>query len=344
MAFRVPLPYKCGERYYPGNCEEKLRSEAATYIWINENCPDDLVSQAGSCHEDRLSGPRYTLIDWIENEDEQVLSNVYRQPHTEEQTQNLYRGMAKIIVSLARVPQPRIGSWTINNDGRLSLSNRPLLCQLQELENIIIPSGLARHTTYTSADTFCLDLLDGHDNRLRYQKSAVFSERDGRRQAVDLVLMRSTLSRFTDRSVRDGPFLMHLTDMHISNMFVEGLESPRWLTGQKVDDLTGIDQKPHLYKGTTYSLAATMDRAFDEHHYWYLVALQCPKGLFNLWREQLQPLYDEESKDSLCEAVSPFWAPGMRSFMNMKLKDFADYIQQVRHISNSPESGKIYMR
>lgn len=40
MAFRVPLPYKVGEDFYPGNCEEKLRSEAATYIWIRENCPD----------------------------------------------------------------------------------------------------------------------------------------------------------------------------------------------------------------------------------------------------------------------------------------------------------------
>jgi hypothetical protein len=40
MAFRVPLPYKVGEQHYPGNCEEKLRSEAATYIWINKNCPE----------------------------------------------------------------------------------------------------------------------------------------------------------------------------------------------------------------------------------------------------------------------------------------------------------------
>lgn len=40
MAFRVPLPYKAGEDFYPGNCEEKLRSETATYIWIDKNSPD----------------------------------------------------------------------------------------------------------------------------------------------------------------------------------------------------------------------------------------------------------------------------------------------------------------
>jgi hypothetical protein len=40
MAFRVPMPFKVGEEAFPGNAEEKLRSEAATYIWIKNNCPD----------------------------------------------------------------------------------------------------------------------------------------------------------------------------------------------------------------------------------------------------------------------------------------------------------------
>lgn len=36
---RFPLPYKVGEAQCPGNAEEKLRSEVATYIWIQDNCP-----------------------------------------------------------------------------------------------------------------------------------------------------------------------------------------------------------------------------------------------------------------------------------------------------------------
>jgi hypothetical protein len=31
-------------------------------------------------------GHGYMLIDWIDNEDEQVLSKAFRKPHTEEQT------------------------------------------------------------------------------------------------------------------------------------------------------------------------------------------------------------------------------------------------------------------
>ena len=37
---RVPLPYKVGESTCSGNVNEKLRAEAAAYIWIQDNCSD----------------------------------------------------------------------------------------------------------------------------------------------------------------------------------------------------------------------------------------------------------------------------------------------------------------
>ena len=40
VLLRVPLPYKVGEDYRPGNSDEKLRCEAATYAWLEDNCPD----------------------------------------------------------------------------------------------------------------------------------------------------------------------------------------------------------------------------------------------------------------------------------------------------------------
>lgn len=40
VIIRFPLPYKTGELEYPGNADEKLRCEAATYVWIEENCPN----------------------------------------------------------------------------------------------------------------------------------------------------------------------------------------------------------------------------------------------------------------------------------------------------------------
>ncbi|KKZ64633.1 hypothetical protein EMCG_09462 [[Emmonsia] crescens] len=132
MAFRVPLPYKIGEEYYPGNGEEKVLSEAATYIWISMNCPDIPIPKLRGfgvpgglslfdpkflplwqriksyvwrffCRLYCASAPEYIpqrrttllehgylLIDWIETENSQMLSNTFSSPHTETQTQNLY--------------------------------------------------------------------------------------------------------------------------------------------------------------------------------------------------------------------------------------------------------------
>ena len=36
---RLALPFRCGEDYSPGSVDEKLRCEAATYVWLRLCCP-----------------------------------------------------------------------------------------------------------------------------------------------------------------------------------------------------------------------------------------------------------------------------------------------------------------
>lgn len=42
---RFPLPYKLGESTHPGNVDEKIRCEAATFIWVRDHCPDIPIPQ-----------------------------------------------------------------------------------------------------------------------------------------------------------------------------------------------------------------------------------------------------------------------------------------------------------
>ena len=37
---RLPFLHRIGEHMFPGNAEEKLRTEIATYLWLHEHCPD----------------------------------------------------------------------------------------------------------------------------------------------------------------------------------------------------------------------------------------------------------------------------------------------------------------
>lgn len=40
VLFRVSLPYKGGESTGPGNSDEKIRTKAAAYLWVQERCPE----------------------------------------------------------------------------------------------------------------------------------------------------------------------------------------------------------------------------------------------------------------------------------------------------------------
>ncbi|EEP75808.1 predicted protein [Uncinocarpus reesii 1704] len=293
----------------------------------------------------------YILMDWIGDDDVQMLSTTFSQPHTDIQIVNLYRSMSKIMLSLAKTPQPRIGTWTVDNYGRISLTNRPIFCHLHQLENWSIPTT-PQTTTYTSADSFYFDLLEGHDNRLRYQANAATNESDARGQATDLVLMRALLHRFTDRHLRDGPFFMQLTDMHNSNILVDQkwnikhvidlelacslpigcLLPPFWLTGQSVDRLKDAEyerfrveyerfvdiferEEQNMKTPLHYSPSACMKTALISGRYWYFNALQTPKGLFNLFRQHLRSRFDKTPLPVVCEGVSAFWTRGMTTFV-----------------------------
>ena len=40
VLLRFPLPYRVGDSFQPGNGDEKIRCEAGTYAWLDQNCPE----------------------------------------------------------------------------------------------------------------------------------------------------------------------------------------------------------------------------------------------------------------------------------------------------------------
>jgi hypothetical protein len=103
----------------------------------------------------------------------------------------------------------------------------------------------------------CFDLLGCHDNRIHYQPNSIRDEYDGQAQMAALTIMRPIPHHFTSHELRHGPFNFTLTDMHQSNVCVDGiwhvrrlidlewacslpiemLHPPTWLTSRGVDQL-----------------------------------------------------------------------------------------------------------
>lgn len=102
----------------------------------------------------------YLVMDYIdEPEVVRMLSETWdKLPHHPDKTVNLYRDLSRIMLSLSQRPLPRIGSWTIDSNGILQLSNRPLTLRLHQLENAGIPTNIGRGLTYPSTDLYYLEV------------------------------------------------------------------------------------------------------------------------------------------------------------------------------------------
>ena len=238
------------------------------YIRLFRRCRSwlqSLFSRSTICPHVRRRQPHpldhgYVLTDYIEEAHGTMLSETWEQKRNDTNLRtNLFRDLSRIILSIGKVPLPRIGSFTMSDKGVLSLTNRPLTLPLHELENGGIPTNIGKRDTYTAIEPYVLDLLANHENRLRYQPNAINDEFDGRAQMAAITGMRAVLPHLIQRRSRQGPFTLTLTDLHQSNIYVDenwhiksviDLEwacslpnqmqtPPFWLTSRGIDQLEG---------------------------------------------------------------------------------------------------------
>lgn len=414
VLLRIPLPYKLGETRYPGNIDEKLRCEAATYAYIQERSPDVPIPMlwgfgfSDGSHFTALQNMPflcrfhryirnyirrifqypipasyvrrsdlksitigYLLMDYVE--EGEMLSNTFTK-HVDDQRhrRNLFRDLSRIMLSLTKTPLPRIGSFTMDNCGFISLTNRPLTLRLQYLENEGIPTNIRRRRTYSSVEPYFLDLLSYHDSRLIHQPNSINDETDGRKQMAAITIMRSV---FLDCvASRNGPFVFTLTDMHQGNIFVdrdwhvtslidlewacslpvEMQNPPYWITGQRVDRLTGdelhkfscaweefmriFEEEEQNYPWTLGDTRTSfIRRSWNLGGFWIFHALDSTKGFYNLFLQHVLPRY---SLVFPYLEVSAFWRGNVKGILQAKLDDKRAYLEEVKQAAacQNPDS------
>jgi hypothetical protein len=282
--------------------------------------------------------------------------------------QTLFGDLARIILTLNRTDFPRIGSLTLNNEGVISLTNRSLTPRLQILENEGIPTT-PRNSVYQAVESYLLDLLQCHDNRIYHQPNAIHDTEDGQEQLAALTMMRALLPQFISRAHRHGPFRLTLTDLQPGNIFVNEewhitaiidldfapvlpveLQTPvYWLTGRTIDDIehgerleifetrineyiSAFEEQEKKDKFSDFSHAQIMRRCWNKGSFWYFQAVNSPKGLLHVFREHIQRKYCEEHcrKRVFDETVSPYWCEGAESLIQRKVEEHSDYKNQLK--------------
>ncbi|EQK99850.1 Protein kinase-like domain protein [Ophiocordyceps sinensis CO18] len=409
------MAHKLAEDVYAGTIDEKLRSEVATYVWMQEYCAHIRIPAlyafglkdgshfvhvgqrplyAAICrsfwrwiyrvleypllsfYSRDASVPAidtpYMLLEYIGANTGQELSLSWAQHlHDADRRNRLFRGISRIMLSLARLPQPRIGSFLFNtSDGTISLSNRPMTCTMMIFENGGTRRVMEPGQTYQSTDSLVTDLLTLHDNHFLHDRHAARDADDARERMALRTLLRAVSHHFISPHTRDGPFLLMLTDFHQSNIFVdddwevtalidmewmctlpvEMLSVPYWLTNCSIDDIT--DDNYGVFEETRRAFLAIMDeesksipmehgleltrtmrRGWDSKGVWFWSCLKSVNAWLFLFEDHVAPRFSaERGFITELKKVSMFWRDDADQVVKTKVNEEEQFQADLREL------------
>ncbi|KAM3513335.1 hypothetical protein MY11210_003019 [Beauveria gryllotalpidicola] len=313
------------------------------------------------------TGTAYFLLEYLDPTVGQMLSLTWAQHKNDPARRTrLHRGLAHIMLSLARVPQSVIGSYQFNAlDSTIQLTNRPLICSTMIMENSATPRTI--HNTYQDVGRFASDMLTMHDNYLLHQPHAVRNADDARERFTIRTLLRAVSHHFTGPCL-DGPYLLQLTDIHQSNIFVdeewnvtgvvdlewicslpvEMLSVPYWLTDCSIDSI--IDKDYEEFEKVHEEFLAVMDRELEyigpEHCImitetmrqtwfsggtWFWACIRSLNGWLFVFEDHILPKFSStEELVSRAKQVSALWQRDIDSIIKQKVHDEEEYQAKLR--------------
>jgi hypothetical protein len=306
------------------------------------------------------------LLEYIGPNTGQMLSSTWEKHRNDPfRRQKLFRGMARLILSLASIPQPRIGSFQFHTNGTITLTNRPLPCSVIILENDGAPRTIQRNETYTYTEPFVADILTLHDNSFLSNPNAVYDAKDCRGQMAASALLRMLSHHYVKRERRNGPFYLQFTDLHESNIFVdenwnitclidlewvcalpvEMLAVPYWLTGRGIDEIVEDDlcefdkvrqefmkifeeEEVNMASKHKPALASIIYEGWKSEAVWFWGCLTSTNAMFALVEDHICPRFSPLSSKTE-EIFSQYWCQGSAEVVRRKVTDHEGYIKEL---------------
>lgn len=311
------------------------------------------------------------LLENIGPETGQPLSNVWDGETRDDPTcrKNLFQGMVRIMLSLARIPQPRIGSFQLQNDCTVTLTNRPLTSSMMIFENEGTPRTMQTTDTFLSTESFVSDMITLHDNHFLQNPNAIDDEEDCRDQMAIKAMLRTFSHHYIKRDRRNGPFMLQLSDFQASSIFVdekcnvtcladlewvcslpvEMLSVPYWLTGQDIDDMEEEDldkfdmlrqefmgvfrdeeQKIALEHGIM--LSSVMEDMWQSKGVWYWRCLDSATAMLSLLEDHICPRFSIHLSPKIGEVISKLWCENPDKVVAKKVADVTKYREDLRSV------------
>ncbi|OBT85763.1 hypothetical protein VE02_05833 [Pseudogymnoascus sp. 03VT05] len=85
--------------------------------------------------------------------------------------------------------------------------------------------------------------------------------------------------------------------------------------------------------------AGIMRSGWKIGNFWYFHALKSPKGLFNLFVQHIQPIFEPRRRDNgFAKMVAAYWAPDAREVVAAKFLDKKKYEEELRRLFEAGHS------
>ncbi len=310
------------------------------------------------------------LLEDVGSDTSQMLSNTWDKERGDPaRRQRLFRGMARVMLSLARIPQPRIGSFRFYDDGTIALTNRPLICSIMLLENDGTPRTIQRDDTYQCTESFIADLFDFHDKRFLSHPNAIYNDEDCRGEMAAKVLLRALAHRYVRRDQRNGPFFLQLDGFHTSNIFVddewnitslvdlewvcalpvETMAVPYWLTGRAIDgirkeylaefdkareEFMGIFEEEERKVAAEHGLSLTqkMHETWESGAMWFWHSITSTNAMYPLFTHNICPRFAPRLLFREEELLSKFWSEGAAKIVQSKVEAYHTYEEDLKRL------------
>lgn len=282
--------------------------------------------------------------------------------------QNLYRGLSRLMLSLARIPQTKIGCLRFNDDCSITLASPPLLCANTILESEGAPRTM--HQPFSDAGRFLFGLLESRCEAFRAQPNAVHDEDDCRLLMSHYIMLHTLLAKGVERT--EGPFVLQYTDLHASNLFVDEdwnivgvidlefvcslppsmLDVLYWFSTQYIDGLRKCLEEHNRHTedflqvfggeeirfNARLPLGRIIRKAWVSGEFWIFHCLTSINAMPHLmedhiWRQfGFQPSLSEETV--FVRNLSHFWSEQSDDFVKQKVRDKKQYNNEVTALYN----------
>lgn len=297
-----------------------------------------------------------------------ILTNRIEDGYTTERCVNLFTGIASLMLTLASVPQDRIGSYHFNDDGTVTLTARPMFSAFTMLETAGVRRTIDKGRTYNNSEAFMADLVQFQQNRLLDLPNSVKDERDAKEKMGAISILRAIAHRFVRRASRNGPFLMMLTELDMNHLVVDGVwnvvcvvdleflcslpaemwQEPHWLTSRLVDgdfELTFTVHELRLNFLRILFPMETVMRGLLRHDLplyriiqeqwrtegaWFWESLISLNGSGDFVRENTRHVTFPPDGPRLLDVVCQFWGDDAEAVIARKVADRARYVERLR--------------